>query len=715
MAFGRRGRDAADIAEFEGQELAGLVVAARAINEAGDLDATLSTILDRALELLDADEGSVMLFTGDRNQLRIHAASGLPDHIVESTQVELGQGISGNVAATGTPLLLGTDVAVERYSPSDHRSRLRSAVCVPLRTRGRIEGVLNLALRRGGSSQREEFAEPDLELATLLAEFAAAAVHNGQLYAQARRRGDDMATLFEASHALSSAIEVEDVCAAILDAVEELIATRAGFVCALPEEGTGPEASRYRGLPRGRIVAAMRKEGFIELLRGSRVRVVDDLATDPVLNTLVGDGTPKVGVIAPLVGGGSTRGLLVSLLEEPPTDPQIRMLATYVHHAALALGKALLLRSVRTKEDEVTSLAASVPNPIIITDGAGRLLAVNPAASELFGLNSEFDAGTPVSGKLRSQELEDLILAEHASRADVTLLTPQPRTFRARATPVRPGHGPAGARILTLEDITSEKEMEQMKADFVAVIGHELRTPLTLIKGYTGTLAKRADKLSPEARSKALESIHHHTVRLERLVEDLLLVSRVERHRLPLFIERRDIIAAVEEVVAAVRHDPAGRDIRFEPPQAEFTMLFDVTKVEQVLHHLLDNALKFSEPGEQVEVEIDLNEDDIEVRIRDRGVGIFSGDVPRLFDRFQQLDGTATRGAGGTGIGLYICRTLVEAHGGRIGVRSALGRGSTFWFSLPTVPPEGGDGKPERDEQPVIDPRVAALTDQPPA
>lgn len=688
MAFGRRGRDAAEIAEFDSRALAGLVVAARAVNEAGDLDATLTTILDRAIDLLGGDEGSVMLFTADRAGLRIHAALGLPDHVVTATRVNVGEGVSGYVAASGTPLLLGSDGAVERYGESDHRRKLRSAVSVPLRTRGRVEGVLNVALRRGGESDRDEFREVDLDLATLFAEFAASAVHNGQLYSQARRRGDEMGTLFEASHALSSAIEVEDVCAAILDAAEELIEARAGFVCALPEEGTGPEVSRYRGLARGRIVAAMRREGFVDLLRATRVRVVEDVTADPVLNALAGHDGPRIAVVAPLVGADAVRGLLVTFVDGLPTDGALRLLTTYVHHAALALGKALLLRNVRTKEDELTSLAASVPDPIVIADGAGRILAINPAASELFALNPEFEIGSPITGKLRSQELEDLMLAEHANRADVTLLTPQPRTFRARATPVRPGHGPPGARILTLEDITSEKEMEQLKADFVAVIGHELRTPLTLIKGYSGTLAKRADKLQPEARSKALQNVHDQTVRLERLVEDLLLVSRVERHRPPLFTERRDIVSVLDGVVGTVQREHPGRDVRFAAPRHEFPMLFDQTKVEQVMHHLLDNAIKFSEQGEEVDVELDIDDEQVEVRVRDRGVGIFSGDLPRLFDRFQQLDGTATRSAGGTGIGLYICRTLVEAHGGRIGVRSALGRGSTFWFTLPTVPPD---------------------------
>lgn len=692
MVFQRRGTGDdgdASVDRLSRDDLAAFIAAARSVNQAGDLAGTLDAILDEALRLLAADEGSIMLLSRDRQTLRIRAARGLPPEVVSATHIPVGEGISGYVAASGQAMLIDSSTPVDRYPDrSGRQQNLRSAVSVPLRTRGSVEGVLNLNLLRGGG-RSDDFDDLDLELAVLFAEYAAAAVHNAQLYQQARRRGDEMARLFEASHVLSGAIDVPDVTERILDAAAELVDARGGFVCVIPEDRVGPEVAAYRDVPRGRVMAVLRRDGFAELLRGSSLRIIGEVATDPVLGPLVARDETAGAVVAPLVAGDAVRGLLVALTDPGgPPDSAVRSLTTYTNHAALALGKALLFRSVRTKEDELTSLASSVPDPIVIADETGRFLAINPAAGEQFGLSPKFDIGAPVAGKLRSAELEALLLSPEGGRADVTLFSPHPRTFRARATPVRPGHGLIGARILTLEDVTAEKEMEQLKADFVAVIGHELRTPLTMIKGYAGTLAKRGDAMPVESRSKALVAVHDQARRLERLVEDLLLVSRVERSRPPLHLDRTDLVTVVARTIEHASRQHDGRDIRLTSAPREVRFPLDAVKVEQVMHHLIDNAVKFSEAPEPVLIEVEDRQDEVEVRIVDRGSGIFSGDVPHLFERFHQVDGTATRAHGGTGIGLYICRTLVEAHGGRIGVRSALGRGSTFWFTIPLDPPD---------------------------
>lgn len=663
-------------------------MATRVVNEFADLRPTLERILEEAIGLLEADEGSVMLHTTDRSALVISAARGLPDEVVASTLLPVGSGIAGYVADTGTPLLLGSDEEVSSYGEPRRTRPLRSAVSVPLRTAGRVEGVLNVNLVADGAT-RPAFGDADLEAVTVFAEVAASAVRHAQLYGQARRRGDDLAKLYEAGHRLSGAVEVTDVADCALDAAAEFVDARGGFVVALPHGDRQPDIVQVRDIARGRVMAVLRREGGLAtLLRTNGVRTTGDVASDPVLGPLGAGHEPMGAVTLPLLESGRPVGLLVVLT--PPGGPdehRVRLLSTYSSQVGVALTRAVLFRDARSKQDELTSLAGSVPDPIVIVDGEARFLAINPAAGELFGLSPEFELGEPVHGKLRSEELESLLLADEPVRAEITLLTPEPHTYRARATQARPGHGPTGARILTLEDITAEKEATRLKADFVAVVGHELRTPLTLIKGYSGTLAKRGDTLSPDARTKALENLDAQAQRLERLVEDLLLVSRVERDRPPLHIEDRDVVKVLREVVEAGRAANPGREIHFEEPESERVMPLDVTKVEQVMRHLLDNAVKFSDGDTTVTVELELRDDTVEVRVRDRGAGIFSGDVPRLFERFHQVDGSATRSHGGTGIGLHICKTLVEAHGGHIGVSTALGRGSTFWFTLPTVPP----------------------------
>ena len=681
MVFNRQTPE--QVADLSREELAGLVAAARAVNEAGDAATRLTVILDEALRLLRADEGSVLLFEPGRNELRIGAARGLPEDVVASVRVVPGQGIAGHVAATGIPLLLGSDDDVARFADTDERRRrVSSAVSVPLRTRGVVEGVLNLNVRTG-NRDRPGFTECDLDLASLFAEHAATAVHNAHLVTQARQRSDELGRLFEASYALSGSLDVDDVSGHILAAATDLVGATSGFVCVLGNEGHGLEVAAYRGITRGRVMAAVRRGNLVDLLRGSTPRVLADIGEYPALAALA-TASHTSAIVAPLIADGEMRGLLVALHDgDARADSELRLLSTYVNQASLALSKALLFRSVRAKEGELASLVNAVPDPIIVVDGAGRVLTMNPAAAERFGLSTTFDIGAPVAGKLRSAELEELLFSEHGGRGEVTLFIPAPRTYRARVNLVRGAEGLADARILILEDITNEHEVTRLKANFVAVIGHELRTPLTLIKGYGATLARRGDELAPELRTKALTAIHQHSLRLERLVEDLLLVARIESARPPLALQPHDLVELVRRAVGSALIEHPQRDVVVRSQVNQLQLMLDATKVEQVLYHLVDNALKFSEASEPVEVELTVAADDVRIAVRDRGIGIFSGDIPQLFDLFHQVDGTSTRRHGGVGVGLYICKTLIEAHGGRISVRSALGKGSTFQFTLP--------------------------------
>jgi signal transduction histidine kinase len=224
-----------------------------------------------------------------------------------------------------------------------------------------------------------------------------------------------------------------------------------------------------------------------------------------------------------------------------------------------------------------------------------------------------------------------------------------------------------------LDDITKERETDQVKSDFVAVIGHELRTPLTVMKGYLRTLVNRGDSIDSHVRELALKAVESNADRLQRLIEDVLFVSAIESGRSTLHLEDIDIGTLVDGV--------AGERVKVKRARKPLTVALDTAKVQQVLHHLVDNALKYSD-GE-VTVEVKDAGDDIEIAVVDHGPGIFSGDVPRLFERFLQLDGASTRAHGGTGIGLYVCRRLVEAHGGRIWCESRLGVGSRFAFTVP--------------------------------
>jgi signal transduction histidine kinase len=221
--------------------------------------------------------------------------------------------------------------------------------------------------------------------------------------------------------------------------------------------------------------------------------------------------------------------------------------------------------------------------------------------------------------------------------------------------------------------VTSRTEAERIKADLVAVIGHELRTPITVMKSAVRTLTKRGADMDDETRAFTLDASARNLDRLERLVEDLLFVSSVNDGPAAVRSERVDLAELVDAV--------AGERVVVRRPRGKLYVEADGPKVLHAIRHLVENALKHSD-GEIV-VELHELPGDVELSVVDTGEGIFSGDVPDLFRRFHQVDGSSTRATGGTGLGLYVSRRIVEAHGGRIWCQSRLGHGSRFAFTLP--------------------------------
>ncbi|MBV8986068.1 MAG: PAS domain-containing protein, partial [Acidimicrobiia bacterium] len=397
-----------------------------------------------------------------------------------------------------------------------------------------------------------------------------------------------------------------------------------------------------------------------------------DPPTHPAVALLSNGVETAVGL--PLHADGRRLGHLVLLLGESPDAALRAMLTSFATHVALALRSAQLYRRVGDKEEQLTSVVHCMANPVLVVDDAARFVLINGAAAELFSIAAAFELGQPVAGKLGHPLLEEMLIDHnHGSTTEVVIGEVEPRVYKASARPVLSSGGRVLGRVLVLDDITKERETDQVKSDFVAVIGHELRTPLTVMKGYLRTLVHRGETLDPHVRELALKAIESNADRLQRLIEDVLFVSAVETGRTTLHLEDSDLGALVDAVVQD--------RVKVKRPRKDLTLSIDTAKVQQVLNHLLDNALKYSD-GEVV-VEIQDRGEEVEVAVVDNGPGIFSGDVPRLFERFFQLDGASTRAHGGTGIGLYVSRRLVEAHGGKIWCESRLGVGSRFAFTLP--------------------------------
>lgn len=380
----------------------------------------------------------------------------------------------------------------------------------------------------------------------------------------------------------------------------------------------------------------------------------------------------ETAVALPLESGGRRLGHLLLIFGVPVSAQLQSLLVRFASQVAHLLRASDLSRRVVDGENRLAAVAHTVAEPVIVVDDENRLLLVNAAAAELFHLPGMYIRGERVQGKLGDETLETLLCGEDEGQVEVALGVPEPHVYLAAVRRIVAPTGALLGKVLALRDITVQHETARIKDDFVAVIGHELRTPLTIVKGYVHMLGRKGPNIEAKAWENALSALQSNTVRLERLIEDLLFVSSVESNA--------TVDLAPTDIGEVVDGKAGGRVVVKRPSNA-LVVPVDPAKLDQVLHHLLDNALKYAEGEVLLEV-IDKGEE-VEVAVEDHGPGIFSGDLPHLFERFRQLDGSATRSHGGTGLGLYICRRLVELLGGRIWVESRLGVGSRFAFTLP--------------------------------
>jgi signal transduction histidine kinase len=245
----------------------------------------------------------------------------------------------------------------------------------------------------------------------------------------------------------------------------------------------------------------------------------------------------------------------------------------------------------------------------------------------------------------------------------------------------------AAVQIRNSQLFEHTKVLDRLKSDFVAVVSHEIRTPLTSVKGAVELLSDLRYFQNTEQQVKLLTIAHANAERLLLLINDILDFSKLESASLPMTIERQRLEPVIQQAAHNLRMLLEERRIRLEVTLAGDLpdALLDAHRVTQVVTNLLSNAIKFSPPGGSVRVEATAGEGVLRVSVRDHGEGIAAKDLPKLFRKFQQIDSGSTRKVGGTGLGLVICKGIVEQHGGRIGVESVPGEGSLFWFTLPAA------------------------------
>ncbi|HTQ39145.1 MAG TPA: ATP-binding protein [Pirellulales bacterium] len=392
--------------------------------------------------------------------------------------------------------------------------------------------------------------------------------------------------------------------------------------------------------------------------------------------------------LQPLAAGAA----LLSQGERMPKLP----LSEIVELAALAgalnkIAHQLDERSLRIGQQghEQQAVLASMVEGVLAVDSEQRVITLNSAAAGLIGSSQADLRGRNLQEVLRNADLrrfvERALESPDPIEDDIVLHGEGPRILQVRGTALRDGGGRGVGAVIVLNDVTRYRQLENVRRDFVANVSHELKTPIASIKGFIETLQDGALG-HPEDAQRFLKIIASHAERLNHIIEDLLSLSKIEQSEqaanLPL--SAAPLQGVLEAAVHQCQPHAAARQIELWLECDEgLVAMINAPLLEQAVMNLIDNAVKYSEPGGQVQIAATATEEEISVAVRDQGCGIAAEHLPRLFERFYRVDRARSRKLGGTGLGLAIVKHIVLAHQGQVSVSSTPGEGSVFCIHLP--------------------------------
>ncbi len=384
----------------------------------------------------------------------------------------------------------------------------------------------------------------------------------------------------------------------------------------------------------------------------------------------------------------------------PFSAEDLRLLSVMARQVTAVIADAQVYLQLTEEKEQLQATLLSMGSGVLMIESTGHISLLNPAARALLNLPAEEGDGVHFEDAIKNEGIVELLRDatqdghEGAAEIEVKLSgDAEPRIYQAQTAFVRGEKAGVPAIlgvVVIFNDITEIRNVDRMKTAFVSTVSHELRTPLTSIKGFISTLLQDTDGyFDHDTRIEFYSIIDNECDRLRRLIDDLLNVSRIESGRaLQMNWSLFEPLAAVERVLQAQRSYTDKHRLLLDYLGEPIQQLGDADKFDQILTNLLSNAIKYSPKGGDVTVKVETSEQDLTIAVIDQGMGIAPDKLDRVFEKFERVDNRDTRQAGGTGIGLFLVKHLVERHEGTIDVASDVGLGSTFTVHLPLRPKE---------------------------
>jgi len=373
-----------------------------------------------------------------------------------------------------------------------------------------------------------------------------------------------------------------------------------------------------------------------------------------------------------------------------PDSEELAGLAESLNRMAAQLENRL--QTVVSQRNQLEAVLSSMLEGVIAVSRDERIISINMAAARWFDIDPEKVRGRSIPEAIRNIALQKFISRSFQSRTpleeDVTVYRNGECTLNVKSAPLlNVGPEPLGM-LIVFSDVTRLRRLEDVRRDFVANVSHEIKTPLTAIKGFVETLHQNVVE-TPEEAERFLGIISRHVDRLNAIIEDLLMLSRIENEgeRGDIKRERTRLRDIFQNAVQICRPQAEEKRIGIElSGDDQLTAMVDPVLIEQAVVNLLDNALKYSDREKSVQIRARTVDREIQIQVQDHGIGIEKKHLTRLFERFYRVDKARSRSLGGTGLGLAIVKHIAQAHGGHVTVESRLGEGSLFTIHLPRDP-----------------------------
>jgi len=369
---------------------------------------------------------------------------------------------------------------------------------------------------------------------------------------------------------------------------------------------------------------------------------------------------------------------------EPPDSEEMAGLAEAMNEMAAQLDERI--RTILRQRNEQEAILASMVEGVIAVNTEKRIILINQAARDMFNIARNAARGRLLPKIIPHEEILEVVekAMEQEGQAEEEIIR-EDRFLHTSAATVRDTTGQAIGAVIVFNDITQIRRLENVRSEFVANVSHELRTPITSIKGFVETLLD-GELDARENTERFLNIIHKQADQLNDIIEDLLILSRVEQgaEKKSIAFERGSIKEVLESSIEVSGLKAAEKDIDIGLScEDELQTRINPSLLSQAVINLINNAVNFSEPGGVVEVEAKRKNSSVVINVRDYGTGIGAEHLTRLFERFYRIDKGRSKKLGGTGLGLAIVKHIAQAHGGAVTVESEPGTGSTFSIFLP--------------------------------